>query len=585
VSEARSQFRELIETINETGPIILVRNSKRVAEIRPLAEPGQELRSYLDLFHEAGGLENVQELLDLGIHTSERMREFVRLSTELGLDLKNAYYDEGAAPDCSPDVPVEEIVAILYLGGGAAPIRDAGQSLTGWARVLSSLLGEARTKNKYARLEFDAEEVMAEILATGFGPESFHASALRLLAQDVQLSDVPSALGKEAVPVDILAMGAGYVLHELLDLDMPREDAIRLLRNAGDDFRSAVRAAKELMAAGVSDYAEIVRLQEKKVSLPLARRAHVAGLAPVEWEEALALLSRYSYGGQGLLPFDVLLEAARQGVSLAHWDKSNIVADPKMNAYGRRATDENLAKFPWLQIYPRRVIELAKLGITPGYVDALTRLMLGKPGGWTFMTEEDVLVAQIKELYQAGLKLPVIRVMTRTERGRAQFTPTREELLELARLGITEPEARHLMEFTYKPQKWIAEVQRYHAGATEVVAWVADRRTRQDWQILTELSGCFHVLHNPRYRWHQQDALLMDGVERVFKGGELTLGHLSILAGNLRWYLHEEQNKDAMAKEFRQTVDRGQAHQLLSDMEGLIERLTPADRGGLSVAE
>lgn len=577
VSEARSQFRDLIEAINETGPITLVRNSKRVAEIRPITEPSQELLSYLDLFEDVGGMENANELMSLGVHTYERMREFIRLSAELGLDLSQSYYDGEAAGDCTPDTAVEEIAAILYLGGGAPSIKEAGQSLIGWARVLSSLLSEARKKNTYARLEFEEEEVMAEILATGLSPENFHANALRLLAQDVQLGDVPSALGEEAIPVDILAMGAGRTLHDLVDYGMSREDAVQLLRNAGNDFRDTAKAAKGLMAAGVSSYEEIARLQEKKVPLPLARRAHAAGLAPAEWEEALTLLSRYSYGGEGLLPFDVLLKAAHQGVSVTHWDKNNIVADPKLNTYNRNAAEESLSKFPWVQIYPNRVVELAELGVTPGYVDALTRLMLGKSSGWNFTTEGDVLVVQIKEFYQAGLKLPIIKVMARAERGRLQFTPTHEELLELARLGVTEPEARHLAEFTNDPQKWIAEVRKYHAGQAEVAAWVEDRRTRQDWQILTALSECFRALHNPKYRWHQQDALLMDGVERVLKGDQLSLGHLLMLEGNLRWYLDEEQNKEATAKQFRQAVNREQAHQLLDNMGTFVQEFTTDD--------
>lgn len=569
VTDVKARFGEVLQSLEETGPVTIVRHSQRMAVLGLIPDPALQMNDYIDLFREVGGLDNAQELLDWGLYSPERMREFLALAAELRFDPRQAYISDDV--ETSADDSVQEIVAQMYLGSAAGIVQRAGQSLPAWARVLADLHIEAQKKDQYAGFEFDSEDsgIMETILATGLTPENFRTTAQALLARGVSLNDIPDALGEDAVPLDILAMGtlASHTLSGLIERGMARDDAHQLMRNAGPDYRKQADAAMALMTAGVTTYAEIAELQQQKISIPLARRAHAAGLAPGEWRDALKLLSRYSYGGKGLLPFGLLLEAARRDVSLAQWDKSSIVADPKLETYNTSAADEGLSRFPWRQLYPDKVIELAEVGVTPGYVDALNRLLVGRPAGWTFKTEADELVKRITELYQAGLKLPIIRIMARTERGRVQFLPTPEELMELAQLNITEGEARHLIDVTVDPKRWLKHLREYRAGAAEVKEWVTAHRQQNSWAILTSLGQRFSELH--QQRWSRQNALLMEGVTQLLKGGDLTLGHISLLAGHLEWYL-EEGNESHAAREFRSSTDTPEARRLLEEMKSLL---------------
>jgi hypothetical protein len=437
LSEARTLSRAWIDEHLAQGPITLIHYNKAIADIVPHVSELERKQAQRAALTEAlelvrlcdGDAEMMQILLDLGLDSRAEIETLLSRARSW----KATY---GYSIDCgSSDLAyVEEKMPEVYRGNlGAilahlhidpdnlAPLHAAGGDIVAWSNAVATIQHAAIERGDRTSLmegfrlydseTWEEEESLgATLLATGLSPEEFTQRALALIGQGVAATDIIGAFDADAVPTDILAMGTwtSGVVADLRKEGVPMADAYTLIRHYGDT-RGTYSTICILFRYGVTDMHTLRRLVDGGVKLHLAGRAHQAGLSPQDWMPQLDTVGRYAYKRDGDLPWSLLVTAAQEGLSLTAWDK--LPERPESKGLGRPRylmdppvnTRYGTADEPFCLAYFDRVIELARLGITPGYLLACWNLRPWIPG------DDDRFVDQVIDLKTRGLRLDVVR--------------------------------------------------------------------------------------------------------------------------------------------------------------------------------
>lgn len=538
LSEARASFSEIVADIATTGPVTVLLYGRPAAVIAPYVSSDQAgetaMREHLDLFERAGTLQLARSYInDYALNTPARMREFLDQVAQIP-----TYDPEYCETEVDiPDGDIPELVAAINLGFSAAVFHEAGQPLRPWSDALLAVVHAAgRTSLSH---DFDYREdsdIARKLLESGLTPAGFVETAARLRAQGVALGDLIAALGEDAIPADVLALGsnAAWAVGELRGCGLPLAEACQVLRAAGPDgYHKAASEALKWVAAGVLTHAEIERMKDSGLPVTLAKRAAHAGMTPAEWEPVVAQVARWAYDSNGHVPWNVIVEAAGRGVSLIQWDKNPHAG--KQNNYlsyvGRAATDQ----YPWSEIYPDHVLELAEAGVSPGLVIECLALF---PGSRNQVPE------LIRRLAAIGLKLPVAKAMNRTGEHKVRFRPSVEQVARLVKLGITEAEARHLIDTgTARPEAWVSQLEMWREAADKTAAWITDQKARPgQWDSLHHLASTVAVLRKDVY-WFRHlykravTPLAEEALKLLGDDTRLHYGHLMHLMSLSDWAL------------------------------------------------
>uniref|UniRef100_UPI003F493156 hypothetical protein n=1 Tax=Nonomuraea sp. CA-251285 TaxID=3240002 RepID=UPI003F493156 len=425
MSEAPARLPDLVASVDKT-PVTLLHYNKPVADIVPHVTPDDrasaehaQFNAFVDLAADLNNLGLLTAMRDVGMRTVAEARTLMERvaawEAEYGypIKLRNLEDPEDFPEECRGRV--EAVLAYLHLNRWTTSyLHRAGADIVAWSNALAVIRRAAIRKGDRSTLVDshdygDADDWEGQALAaTGLTPEEFARRALDLVAQGVAVQDILGSFGDDAVPADVLTVpipDIGWRMAELLGSGLPMAEACTMVRHYRE--RTPFDVIEEFVAAGVKDAATLIRLIDQNANTLLARRAYRDGLAPDQWMPYLSKVARYSYGASGALRFTLMAEAALNGVSLTAWDK---LPAPRESHRARFVTsrplhtaDPRLREEPWATIYPGRVIELAKAGVTPTYVEACWRAY-----PWCIPADTD-FVSQVIVLRERGLTLEVAK--------------------------------------------------------------------------------------------------------------------------------------------------------------------------------
>jgi prevent-host-death family protein len=460
LTEFRNDLTEILDRLDETGPVRVMRHGAPIAEIRS-ATPEGDRRYAKAVLNAFGYLEGLDAgltglLAQLGVDTLEALVELAtrhKVFTDSGVTFDR--YPGHALPEGGP-LTVDEALAHLYFGDDY-PGSVAGGGYE-WFRICAKLQEEAVKRGLGSILPQpnaydESQPTFVELaVSSGHTPQSLLQFGVSSLDQGVPLTKLADLLGEAAVPADVAAMKEydDYWFTALTGAGLPHGEAVAFFRaGLGDRVKDGIT----LVSAGITTAEEVKELLDAGISLPLVTRARQDGLAPEEWRAQVPVIQHLKYEGEGNLPFRLLVEAAREKVSLVRWDKSSLpVKDENSRRSFHATSKERQVMYPWVHAYPDRVLDLARAGISPSYLAAFGRLMENyykQPE-----TSEDFADLAIR-VHELGLTGDMANAMTAgRESKRVRLTP--EQLIAVLEEGLTDAGTAHYLANRYlKPAEWL----------------------------------------------------------------------------------------------------------------------------------
>lgn len=422
VSEARARLPELIAQLPD-HPITLLHYGKPVADLVPhtsaadrAATDRARLQDAVDLVEACGDAEMVGIMSDLGMRSIDDVKTLLAKVTEWkeanGYDLNVRDLDWIAEE--LPDVyqgNIDAIAAYLHLDpDNAKSLHEAGADVTAWSDAIAHVRRAALQHDDHSHLldgyHYEGEEPDGAFLASlGIAPAEFTRRALELIGQGVAAKDILSTFDDDALPDDVLAIGqwASMEVRALADAGISQADAVRLIRHYGK--KSIYADLRKFAHAGARDVSTLIELIDSGANAKMASRAADDDLTAAEWSPLIGAVDKYAYAEKGELPFQTLAEAAAEGFSLTAWDKlprAETATKWRQERYWS-TTDE-----PFRQIYFGRIMDVGRVGITPGYALACWS------GREWFLEEGADFVTEMLALRNRGLKLEVMKFLSAT---------------------------------------------------------------------------------------------------------------------------------------------------------------------------
>lgn len=493
----RQNLTSAIDALHTEGPLRLTHYGHTVAEIRS-TQPDAErayTRSVIDTVRYLSEMEILDPLIDRGIDTLNALTEVVLRQQELGRNGATfSPYPDEAIPDTGT-LTVDEALAYLYFGGDSYP-KNANNPYE-WFIACTELQRAAKDRGVSSNLpqpsaySDDKPTFVDMAISSGHTPRSLVSFGLNALDQGVAIESLADMLGENPVPADVLALPHYHEswLNQLVELDLPRAEAVKVFRSNLD-----LDLVNKFICAGVRTADELADLIGNGVNPDLALRASYEGITPDQWKvQVPAIQPHLRYKATGHLPFDLLVRAAKEGVSLVRWDDANFAVDA--GAHG----DEGYAGteiYPWKCIYPDRVIDVARLNIPVGFVRSYAKVVQGHYGDNTAGFVDDM----IRVRSHGPISIGVLRVLEKS--GVGFLTPDR--LIKLMDAGLHgELQALYLTKNVVSDyDEWICQLnnrrnlmdlakefhtelrdsniwEALHAGAT-VLKRIYDSRSRHD---------------------------------------------------------------------------------------------------------
>lgn len=488
----RDNLSDYVHALPGNGPLRVTYRKKPVAEMRAAggdhdAAEALRWRRLMTRLDE----HDLLPLPDLGIDTYERLwsftDQFEALSNEVRLHEPSHYLpSEGRYSE-------DELLALL-LFGDAPPAQD----LVPWFETIVALQREYTAQGlesklpRYVDFEDDEEEapksLVQDAVRHGHSPESFLVFAREALSNEVPLARVADLLGQEPIPSDVLARKdfSDYAFDEYKEAGLEHAEVVTLFREGlhtakGPDVRDRLlnyrtdAPALLFAKAGVRTAAEIQLLLDVAMDPVLALRAHRDGLSVPEWRRAVPVLSQYKYREDGPLDVRLLWEAAEQNLSLVRWDNYGPVLSGR-NPYGD-VKYRALLQRPWSQVYPDRVMELARAGISPSSVAEFAELL----------PESDDVVGELLDLAGRGLTSAHIKVLARRIRKREPFQGNASDIAVFLDEAMTTAQMQTCME-TYGGAdlaSWRAQLRHWKRTQPWVARFVEVTQEREAWDDLT----------------------------------------------------------------------------------------------------
>lgn len=525
LTDFRHKLTEILDQIDESGPVRVMRHGASIAEIRSATLEGDRwyaqriLGAFGYLEKLASGLTGL--LAGLGVDTLEALIELAsrhRAFADSGVTFDS--YAEHALPEGGP-LTVDQALAHLYFGDDhpGSKVGDAYE----WFRTCAQLQEEATRRNLDASLPqpnaYDEEQPTFVELAfvSGHTPQSLLQFGIDSLEQGVPLKSLADLLGEAAVPADVVAMKGydEYWFTGLTEAGLPHGEAVAFHR-AG--LAGQIRKAITLAEAGVTTAKEIGELLESEISLPLVTRASRAGLTPGDWQVQVPRVQRLKYEEEGNLPFDLLVEAAREMVSLVRWDKSNLpVKGERVRRSFYANSEARQGMYPWVHIYPDRVLDMARAGIAPSYVTAFGKLMEGyyhQPE-----TQEDFADLAL-QAHGLGLTTALADAMSGSETKRPKFSPV--QLITVLEEGLADTGTAHYLASIFdKPDDWVEFLRQRREGQLMTDTFVATVENTEIWRAVHTAALALQDLLKRRLLRDANPIYLRGIVEKILAGGSL----------------------------------------------------------------
>ncbi|MFI2616731.1 hypothetical protein [Streptomyces sp. NPDC018584] len=544
----RDNLSDYVHALPGSGPVRVTYRKKPVAELRAAggehdAAEALRWRRLMLRLHE----HHLLPLPELGIDTYERLWAFAdryeKLSEEVALGSPEFYLPaEGRYSE-------EELLALL-LFSDVPP----AENLVSWFETIVTLLREYAAQGLEAKLpqyydyEDDEEDaprsLVQDAVRHGHTPQSFLAFAREALNNDVPLARIADLMGQEPIPSDVLARKdfSDYAFDAYKEAGLEHTEVVALFRQGlhmakGPDVRERLfgyqtEAPALLFArAGVRTAAEIQLLLDVAMDPVLALRAHQDGLGVAEWRRAVPLLAKYKYREYGPLDVRMLWEAAEQNVSLVRWDNFGPVISSR-TAFADVKYPE-LLKRPWLQVYPERVMELARAGVSPSSVAEFAELL----------PKSDNFVDELLSLTERGLTSAHIKVLARRLRRREPFSGNASDLAAFLDEGMTPAQMQTCMENYGGADlaSWGAQLRHWKRTQPMVAKFVEVAQGREAWDDLTAFVTHLRTVMADKgiksYQKTKPSALTTEALSVFETPQKMDVGQLLALLNDAIWVL------------------------------------------------
>ncbi|MER6605966.1 hypothetical protein ABT282_08620 [Streptomyces sp. NPDC000927] len=533
LTDFRNDLAAIIDRLDETGPVRLLRNSKTVAEIRSATHEGdrQYTKQILDTFGYLEGLgENpepgfIHQLASIGIDTLAALEELAcrhKELTESGVGFDG--YPEHCLPNEGP-IAVDEALARLYFGDDYP---DSVDDPYAWFIACARLQTEAGQRDMDTQLpapnayDEGGMSFVELAISSGHTPDTLVEFAIQALDQGVQLERLADMLGSEPVPADVLAMNSysDYEFEQLTGNGLPHAEAIAVFRmgiNTSDAY--------DLAEAGIREAKEIWQLLSDKINVRLVVRAARDGLTPEEWKVQVPKIQHLKYRGparafgrdtEGVLPFRMLVQAVEEGVSLVRWDTNSMpVEEDRRNNYV--TVEQRQAMHPWVHIYPDHVIDVARAGISPSYITAFSKLMSHH---FTACSSSEEFVTTAIQAHAKGLTASMANAMSRSDSKRPKFSP--RQLLEVLEEGLSGTGIAHYLAGRYaNPDQWILHLRERHERQLVTDTFVATVENTEVWGVVKDAALSIKREMSNRYGRLRYETYLKFIVEKFLAGKSL----------------------------------------------------------------
>jgi hypothetical protein len=357
-------------------------------------------------------------------------------------------------------------------------------------------------------------------VASGHTPQSLLQFGIGSLDQGVPLIKLADLLGEAAVPADVAAMKEydDYWFMELTTgAGLPHGEAVAFFRaGLGDRVQEGIT----LVNAGVATAKEIGELLDARISLSLVTRASRDGLTPEEWKVQVPQIQHLKYEKEGNLPFSLLVEAARETVSLVRWDKSSL---PIKGENSRRSfhadSKARQGMYPWVHVFPDRVLDLARAGIAPGYITAFGKLMedyYNRPE-----TSEGFADLAI-QAHGLGLTTALAEAMSGAETKRSKVSPS--QLIAVLYEGLTDVGTAHyLATLSDNPEGWLRYLRERRERQLMTDTFVATVENTEVWGAVRAAALALRDLGKSRML--RDYTPYLKGVVEKFLAGETLNDH------------------------------------------------------------
>lgn len=490
----RTDLKQIVDELGATGPIRLTKYKDTVAEIRSATPDGdrQYTRSVLDTFWYFEDLNQglTGGLTRVGIDTLAALAELARRHKELEDDgVTFDRYPEQCLPDEGP-LTVDETLARLYFGDDYPEDTEEPYA---WFLACAQIQKEAKRRglgtklpqpNGYDETQPTFVEMAAE---SGHNPKTLVAFVMQAFDQGVKLDRLADMLGNEPVPADVVAL-PGYNDHafeELTRKGLSHAEAVDVFRKGLD-----LGDAAGLASAGILNAKEIERLLGEGISVELVLRAARDGLTPEEWKVQVPKIQHLKYRGiqrqfgaqePGVLPFRLLVQAAEEKVSLVRWDNNSLrVRADQTNQFFHAKAGERQAMYPWVFVYPDRILDLARARVSPSYITAFGKLMEHR---FNDGTAPEGFVDLAIRAHELGLTAAMADVMSRSETKRIKFTP--EQLIAVLEGGLADVGTAHYLANRYfQVDQWLDHLWQRRERQLMTDTFVATVENTPAWQAV-----------------------------------------------------------------------------------------------------
>jgi hypothetical protein len=533
----RQDLTPVIDALDDTGPLRLTRYGLTVAEIRSATPEGDRIytQQIISTLQYLNALGITESLLALGIDTLAALTELAdrhRKFTEDGIVFDP--YPEHALPG-SGSITVDEALAYLYFGD-SYPVTAVDPYA--WFETCMALQRAARAREMDPALpqpdgydEIEPSFVQTAI-NSGHTPDSLLAFGETALDQGVPLSRLADMMGRHPVPADVAALPdySDHLLDSLVRLGLPHAEAISVFRRG-----LPLDVAKAFTQAGIRTAAGIAQLVDDDVEHKLAVRAHRDGIPPAVWSIQVPQVQRLRYKESGHLPFSLLAQAAKENVSLVRWDNARLPCDKdriSMGSYyaalGNAQSDVSwrTAEYPWKHIFPDRVLDVARVSITPAFAEAYGALMRSH-----FAKSNDDFVDSMIRAKTSGLTSAIAEALSRSEK-RPVFTPS--QLIAVLDEGLDDPAmARYLADRYKDPDSFVALLWEVRDRQPATDAFVTRVANTEVWQTVTAIA--LEIQKAAKAKYLRGEVFLTATANRLLEGKQLTHLHVSFL---LNWAAH-----------------------------------------------
>ena len=542
LTEFRTQMTQVIDTLDTTGPVLLMKYGDVVAELRSCSPEarkaeGKRWEAAITRLHEA----ELDWAFNAGLSLDDVEELFTRRDAiaEQGGTIGSQYW--GPTFDDPQDPPTVNDILVYWYFSGEAPDRDA----YAWLEALVDLQRMARERDMSNHLPgqtYDDEPGSLSFVRlaaeSGHTPDTLRKFAEQQLNQGINLYDLDSLMGEDAIPADLLTSPGfrNYDFEALTGQGLPHAEAVAVYRKNLDP-KTAIKFAE----VGLHMADDIEEVVNSGIRPDMAKRAAWIGLTPSQWRTQLLEIKKYNYTADGILPIDMLIEAAREGLSLVRWDSSSLPVPGTKATRSRSAAsrEDRALMYPWKHIVPERVLDLARAGVSVTLTSEYAQLMHHH-----YTKDGIAFVEDLIALHRRGLTTDLAKAMRRSDSDHKDLQPTPSDLIAILDEGITPAQADYLLYRHEDVYRWLLELRTWKTLKPKITEHLAHLQATPVWNALHAYTEAYTQAKKVRSSLKRRGGSVrnvLDEAIDLFDTPQDMLGiHLLDLLHAAQWTLNDE---------------------------------------------